>query len=343
MSPLTCRAQPTRGLALLTITTAAALALTACASGSGTDSPTRPPAAASRTSPAPKGAVTPQDAAKIVDNYVKINNRSNATRNEKLLATVEAGQVNVQSRADYIQWKTWPKKDQKKYGAPFDFVNRSYYIPPATTASWFAVTATATTFKSKSLLFFDKVDGTYKLVMAFYANPGEEPIPKIALDRNGLATAVDPAQRTGAFAPAQLSSAYEDLFETGGARQGKQLTPTNVTRTAVKIYQKSKKGTAGGKATKKFFAQHPDHTKVYALRTADGGVLTAFPTAHTQESLIKPRYRSSYDLIPNKIQSLYSATRGPVITDDFQGQALAELTPKSSRVISIEWHLVDAR
>ncbi|MBR8643718.1 hypothetical protein KEF29_41055 [Streptomyces tuirus] len=50
---------------------------------------------------------------------------------------------------------------------------------------------------------------------------------------------------------------------------------------------------------------------VYALRTSDGGVLALFPAAHEQESLLKE-------------------------ADVFEGQGLAELTPKAARITAVD-------
>ncbi|MGW0825230.1 hypothetical protein [Streptomyces sp. NPDC002845] len=329
-----------RQLTVLAIGVTTAVALTACSAASGTDAAEDPSPSASAT---PQGVVTEQAAKQVLDTYENVNNKANSTRNAKLLGTVEAGQLYVQDQADYVQWKTWPKKKQKRYGSPFTYQSRTYYIPAAGTASWFAVEVTASSSKSRGLLFFDKVDGTYKMVMAFYEGDGES-IPKIAVDRYGLATVVDPSKRVGTLAPDQLSPAYEDLFETGGTREGKKLTPTKLTKQAVRVYRDSEKsGTAEGHATKKFFAEDPASKRVYALKTANGAVLASFGTAHTQESLVKSQYRSSYELIPNEVQSLYSATRGALITDTYQGQVLAELTPTSARLTNSEWQHVDSR
>jgi hypothetical protein len=39
----------------------------------------------------------------------------------------------------------------------------------------------------------------------------------------------------------------------------------------------------------------------------------------------------------------WSATRGVLITDVFEGQGLAELTPKSARTTAVDFQHVDAR
>ncbi len=54
---------------------------------------------------------------------------------------------------------------------------------------------------------------------------GEEP-PKLAVDRHGLAEAVDPDTKVGKLAPSEIGAAYEDFLEAGGKKEGKALTST---------------------------------------------------------------------------------------------------------------------
>ncbi|MEU9190816.1 hypothetical protein AB0D14_41235 [Streptomyces sp. NPDC048484] len=204
---------------MLSVTTAAAL--TACGAGSEEDAQTNGDAKAS-ASPIPAGAITAADAEKVVDAYEKANNEANKTQGSRgatLLGTVEAGQVHEQSLADYEQFKTWPKAEQAKYGKPFVYTSREYYIPDAD--RWFAVKATTTGSKSEGLLIFDKVGSRFKMVASVYTED-KTAIPEIAV-QNGLATAVDPSKRVGTLAPNQLGTAFEDLVESGGKKEGQQL------------------------------------------------------------------------------------------------------------------------
>ncbi|MFE9768199.1 hypothetical protein ACFYPC_27400 [Streptomyces sp. NPDC005808] len=314
-----------------------AVALTACGAGSDTGE-------AARASATPQGVVSQATAKKITDNYEKVNNQANAGQDEKLLATVEAGQVYAMDEATYTLFPTWSESDRKAYSKPFYYQDRSYVIPEKGTATWFAVQATANEGDHDSvLLVFDKVDGTYKMVLSLWADDGQ-PLPKLAVDEHGLAEAVDPATKVGPLAPAEVGAAYEDLFATGGTKDGKSLASTELVQQAVKTYQDSStKGTADGIATKRFFAKTPADTSVYALRTADGGVLAMFPTAHNQESLVKEAYRSSRSLVPSDGQSALGAIRGDVITDVLEGQGMAELTATAARITAIGWQQVDSR
>ncbi|WP_406164507.1 hypothetical protein [Streptomyces sp. NBC_00996] len=346
MSRTTTRSQRLHHLALLTVTVATALTLTACGSGGDTDGKAAHTASAS---PTPTGVVTAKAAATALDHYENINNQANKTvKTDKakagtLLRTVEGGQVNAQSLADYELFTTWTAKKQSYYGSGFTYERRKYLIPQAGSASWFAVQATASGSKNESLIIFDKADGTYKVVAAVYAD-GKLPIPKAALDKHGLATAIDPAKRVGALAPDQLSTAFEDLAETGGKKTGGKLASTRATKAAVQLYTDRDKDKNSKYATTKYFATDVKARKVYALRLADGGVLTVFPTAHNQETMLRPPYMSSYKIDPNKEEAVYNSSGRVVITDEFQGQALAQLTPSSKpQVIAREYRMVDSR
>ncbi|MFJ4980833.1 hypothetical protein ACIP6X_36930 [Streptomyces coeruleorubidus] len=319
-------------LAALGATTA--LTLTACGGQAASDS---------GSEDTPQGVVSKAAAKKITDHYEEVNNKANAAQDEKLLGTVEAGQVYAMDKATYTLFETWPKKEQQAYAKPFSYRDREYVIPEKGTATWFAVRAKSSENSENSvLLVFDKVGGTHKMVLSLWAD-GEEP-PKPALDRHGLAEAVDPGAKVGKLAPSDIGAAYADFLETGGKKKGKALTSTKPVENAKKTYQRSStEGAAGGKATERFFAKTPADPSVYALRTADGGVLALFPAAHKQESLLKESYRSIADLVPNDEQSALGATRGALITDVFEGQGLAELTPKSARITAVDFQHVDAR
>jgi hypothetical protein len=331
-----------RRLTLLTLATATALTLSACGSGAGSEDETSASPVVSRTSPAPEGVVTAAAAKRIVDTYVKTNNRANASQDAELLATVEAGQVHEQSTADYEQWDTQSEKEKRDYAAPFFYEKRSYYLPAAGTATWFAVKATSSGgSKAQTLLVFDKVEGAYKMVFAAYA---DEKIPEIAVDQHGLAQAADPADKVGTLAPNQLPSLYEDFFVTGGKKAGKLLASTSATKESLKVYKKARTGDEARFATKRYFTAKPAHPEVYALKLADGGVLAVFPTAHTQELVLKPQFLGSYEIHPNEKEAVYNSAKRSVVTDEFQGQGMAALTPKApGKVIAMEYRMVNSK
>ncbi|MEH0424710.1 hypothetical protein [Streptomyces sp. B21-083] len=331
---------PPRRTVLLSISVLVTAALSACSAGadSGAEGSNQARAVAS---PSPKGAATPQEAAKALDTYEDVNSKANAVQDTELLGTVEAGQVHEQSLADYKQFKTWTKADQKEYEQPFAYGSRKYYTPAE--QSWFAVKATSGASKSEALLIFDKDDGRFKMVAAVYAEENTA-IPEIAVDRHGLATAVTPSTRVGTLAPSQLGAALADLFETGGRKLGSQLATTQVTKESVKYYTDRNKGKNSNWATTAYFSAEPAHSKVYALRMPNGGILAVFPTAHTSEVLLKPPYMGNHQINPSKAEAVYNSTPRAIITDEHQGQALATLTPSGNpSVIAREYRMVDSR
>ncbi|WP_432083980.1 hypothetical protein [Streptomyces sp. WAC 04229] len=331
-----------RRLSLLALGATTALALTACGGGEegGTDTPTRSEDAA------PKALITEQAAKKVVDTYELTNNRANAKRDAKLLSTVEWAQVHEQSKADYKQWETWPEKEQKEYTAPFSYENREYLIPSADSgATWFAVKARSSEDPKGegALIVFDKVGGTFKVTMAVYAD--DAPIPEIAVDKNGLVSPADPSARVGSLAPDQLGAVYEDFFETGGKKKAADaFVSTKTSKGSIDVYRDGPDDDVKKFATEKYFAKDPAHPKVYALKLANGGTLALFPTAHTQELMLKPRYMSSFDITPTEEEGLYDSSKRDVVTDEFQGQGLAVLDPKGKpRVTAVEYRMVDSR
>ncbi|KPI01073.1 hypothetical protein OK074_5653, partial [Actinobacteria bacterium OK074] len=265
-----------------------------------------------------KGAVTRAEAAKIVDNYVAVNNEANATRNANLLATVEGGQLNAQSTADYRTFATWTKTDQDAYAKPFSYTDRTYYIPAG--EGWFAVEARASGSKDPALLVFDREGGAggWKAMAAVYMDGAS--VPAIAVGADGLATAVDPSKRVGALAPDEVSAAYEDLFATGGTTTGRSLSLTNsVAKDAIKIYQERDSGTDSAYATKSYAAAKVVRDTVYALRLKDGGAVAVLPTAHTSTYALKPQYEPSFQITPTEEEGVFDPAKRGAVVDTFQG------------------------
>ncbi|WP_210581965.1 hypothetical protein [Streptomyces sp. GESEQ-4] len=140
--------------------------------------------------------------------------------------------------------------------------------------------------------------------------------------------------------PNQLGNAFEDLVETGGKKEGQRLAPT---KEFTKIYTNRTKVKEASFATVKHFDGKPAHPKVYALRLADGGVLALFPSAYTIEYLHK-RFMNGGRIIPGPAEAVYNSEQRPLITDEYQGQALATLTPTGKpKVLTHRYTMVNSR
>lgn len=337
-----------RPLALTALSAAAALALGACDAVPDTGSSGSPTPSASST-PAPKGAISKAAAQQVVDHFQAANNAANAARDAQLLGSVETGVPYAQDQGVYKQWKTWTAKKQKTYSSPFTYENRQYIIPAAP-ATWFAITATSSDGdKSRGVFVFDKASGgPYKMSGAVWLGR-KTTLPKIAVDRHGLAESVDPTQQVGALTPNQLRTAYEDLWETGGAQEGEKLASTAETKEAINSYRHYKAhGTGKDDQTGKniadswFVAAEPASSTVYALRLANGGVLVVAGTAHTQKTVVKPQYPNGYLHAGEAQIALGADGSGEIyaINDTYQGQLLAALTRQSAQVIDGEWEQV---
>ncbi|MEU1107033.1 hypothetical protein ABZ408_39760 [Streptomyces tibetensis] len=156
---------------------------------------------------------------------------------------------------------------------------------------------------------------------------GDGPLPKIALKKHGLVTAVDPAKKVGALAPNDLDTAFEDLFATGGKKEGKDLASTKPAKESIGYYEKRNSGELATQATVRYFRVQPKYQKVYAMKTADGSVAAIFGTAHTIETLLKPAYMSAADLVPGGKQAVST----PVKAEDHHRRVPGPGTGRDAR------------
>ncbi|MER7688282.1 hypothetical protein [Streptomyces sp. NPDC097610] len=323
--------RPLHALSLLAVVTAALLS--GCASG-GTpahDSPTSAPP----TSAPPRGVVTRAEADKILDHYQEVNNKANKSRDASLLATVEAGQLYARSKADYEQFDTLSAKDKKQAGEPFTFTQRTFYIPAA--GNWFAAEA-STTGKNHTFMVFEKsadTGDTWKKVISLFP---QQALPAPAA-KDGLVEPADSNTTVGLLAPANVTDAVEDLFATGGTKDGSKLSRNDNAKSILTTY-KERGDSLGSQATVNFFPATPLHEKVYTLRTG-AGVLVIAPLAHKEESLVK---NSGLQITPGKTESVYNRTPRAVVADSFQGEAVVHLSLQGKpEILDYRYAMVDSR
>ncbi|MFC8438234.1 hypothetical protein ACFUJT_08545 [Streptomyces griseoincarnatus] len=311
----------------------AAAVLSGCVGG-GTnthESPAKPSPTSS-----PNGTVTRAEADQILDRYQKINNKANETRDASLLATVEAGQLYARSKAGYEQFSTLSAEEKKEFATPFHFTRRAFYIPP--TGNWFAATAT-TDGTNQTFMIFEKsahTGGTWKKVFSLFPSKAL-PTPKT---NDGLAIPAAPDTPVGALPPSRVTDAVEDLFTSGGTKDGRTLSHANGnTKRILKTY-KDRSDALGPQATVNFFPITPTHSTIYTLTTSSG-VLVIAPLAHKQESLVK---NSGLQIIPGKTEAVYNKTPRPLVVDSFQGETVVHLPHQGKpEILDYRYTMVDSR
>lgn len=314
---------------------AAAAALSGCASD-GTSTHDGPASAPATATTAPRGVVTRAEADQIVDHYQEINNKANKTLDASLLATVEAGQLYARSKADYEQFGTLSAKEKKDYGTPFYFTRRSFYIPP--TGNWFAATASTNGTNHTFMIFEKSADtgGTWKKVISLFP---QQPLPT-PQTKGGLAVPADADTPVGNLAPSGVTNAVEDLFASGGTKDGSKLSHANDNAKAILKTYKERGAHLGSQATVNFFPITPTHDKTYTLTTSSG-VLAITSLAHKEETLVT---NAGLQITPGKTESVYNKTPRAVVVDSFQGETVVHL-PRQGKpeILDYRYALVDSR
>ncbi|MFD0501483.1 hypothetical protein [Streptomyces rhizosphaericus] len=267
----------------------------------------------------------------ILDHYQEVNNRANATRDASLLATVEAGQLYAQSKAELEQFDTFSSKKKKEYRTPFFFTKRAFYIPAH--GNWFA--ASAQSGKYRMLMVFEKTGRSWKKVASLLSDR-DFPLPEI---KDGLALTADPKQPSGALSPDGVTSAVEDLFATGGRKDGRSFSDSPDSRAILKTYRQ-RNDALGSQARVNFVPAIPRHPTVYALRTRTG-VLAIAPLAHKEVRVVK---QANLQITPGEAESVYQSRPRPQVVTEFQGCTVVNL-PAYSRptILAYQYGLVNSR
>ncbi|MFR0359217.1 hypothetical protein [Streptomyces sediminimaris] len=263
--------------------------MTAC---STTDSATEHSDAA----PAERPLLTKAEANKTVDTYQKANNQANTRRSPALMARAEGGAVLAMDQAYFTQIPGLDKSDVADNLAPFVYVNRTFYIPPASSkADWFLVRARSAHLthgkpgklwsKDIRFLVFKRSGNGWRMVVArdfFGADVAKA--PHIALDRAGLLKIAAPDTKIGETAPSQLPDLVTDLWVTGGSRT--PLADTAALRTG-RSWHAQRNENMGDHAWVDFKKTTPYAGDVFAAKTTDGGALVLSDSAVDETFLAK--------------------------------------------------------
>ncbi|WP_037911722.1 hypothetical protein [Actinacidiphila yeochonensis] len=343
------RTPSTASASLLTAAAAAAsLVLVAgCSSSSGSAaSPSASSAAKATSAAAEQPLLRAGEADKVVDTYQSLNNQANARRSLALMAKADGGAMLAADKGYFTQL---PKLDQKEVAenlAPFAYVQRSFFIPPASAkADWFVMKAAladlkdgkagapATTFTR--FLVFQHLSGGWRAVAAGdFSGDEQKDIPALALDRSGLATVVAPAARIGTSTPSGLASAVADLYATGGEKS--DLAKTKERDDAISVHT-DRGNQMDDHAYADYKAARPPVGATFAVRTADGGALVLSDSAVDETVLAKDL--SAYVTLGKSLQPFVkngSAHMEQVVQHDMQSQIGVVTRSGSTSVYGID-------
>jgi hypothetical protein len=280
-----------------TATACLALAATACESSTGSPAPKHTSTRASAT-PSPRPTATPaldrQAALELIRRYSQVNNQANARDNARLLDTVEDDALFAMSVGGYKQDSGSPAKDRKTYKPwSYDTASARLYIPKflSGTPRWFAAGLTETGTKYQSLVVFaQQSDRSWQMVLA--PDLDGMPLPDIALDAQGYATAVAAdGSGTPGFDAGKLRTGITDNYATGGKNSGAQFfTPTPASRRQTGIHDKDVHR-LGKKGSTAFAAANNVWNTAYGLKTAGGGAVLLFAHTHTQTDTLAPGWQ----------------------------------------------------
>ena len=324
-----------RRTASTTLLAAASLAFVAgCSSSSGSASSPSDPKATQSTNAtkaaAEKPLISVSEANKVVDTYQKLNNQANAQRSVTLMAQAEDGAMLAADKGYFTQL---PKLDPKEVAsnlAPFVYVQRSFFIPPASArADWFLMKARFADLKdgkpaapsstyTRFMVFRHTGGGWRAVAAAGFSGDEQKDMPDLALDQQGLATVAAPTTKIGAIAPADLAGLVTDLYTTGGDR--KVLAKTKERDGAISVW--ANRGVhLDAHAYATYAAARPHVGATYAMRTADGGVLVLSDSAVDETVLAKDL--NSYVTLGKSLQPFVkngSAHMNQVVQHDLQSQ-----------------------
>lgn len=246
--------------------------------------------------PAGRPLLTKAEANKAVDAYQKVNNEANSQRSASLMARAEGGAVLAMDQAYLTQIPALDKKDVADNLAPFVYVNRTFYIPPAASnADWFLVRTQGAQLTHgkpgklwskdiRFLVFKRSGDGWRMVVARDFAGAELAKVPHIALDSGGLMKLADPDARIGRTAPSRLPELVTDLWVTGGSDT--PLADTAARRIG-RSWHTERTDNLGGHAWVDFKRAAPHPGDVFAAKTADGGALVLSDSAVDETFLAK--------------------------------------------------------
>ncbi|MFW6690807.1 hypothetical protein [Streptomyces sp. MAR4 CNX-425] len=314
----------------------ALLLATACSGGSDDDADDRGDDAAG-----PRPVISESRARTVLENYVEANNAANAALDRETLGEVEGGALFQQSRAQYRQYPTFEKKYQKLYKKPFRYLadKAEYHIPAR--GDWYMVDAPVAgpgfDEGDRSLLVFERAGDTWKNV----ASVGiQGRLPEVARGEGGLPTVLPAGAEVGTTALDGLDDAVNDLYISGGKKDGRILADSEVRKNMVKDYTTRRdwiRPEHDGFFETEFESENrkwddaykPAFPDVYALRTADGGALAVF---NSYDARVDFATRPGFHIIPGDATRLYVKEKEPLGVREYYAVQNAAHVPAEGKV-----------
>jgi hypothetical protein len=316
---------------------AALLLATACSGGSDDDT-----GDAGEKTAKSRPVISEAQARKVLQHYVETNNAANAELDREALGEIEGGALLQQSQAQYRHYPTYETKDQKRYKKPFHYLadEAEYYIPAR--GDWYMVNAPVEgpgfDKGDRRLLVFERADGDTWKNVATVGIQGR--LPEVARGEGGLPTVVPADAEVGTTALDGLDDAVNDLFITGGKKDGKLLADSEVRKDMVEDHTTRRdwiRPEHDGYFETEFESENrkwdesykPAFPDVYALRTADGGALTVF---NSYDARVDFATRPGFHIIPGDAAKLYVKEKEPLGVREYYAVQNAAHVPDSGKV-----------
>ncbi len=280
-------------------------------------------------------AITPLLAEQAVDRYERISNEAHGAGEVERLAEAEAGSQLQRDTARLT--KREALEPDAAYTDVF-FEEREYYIP-AGGEPWFLVSAvsSADPDRHQRLLTFAERGDQWKLVSALEVLEGDE-VPEIEVDGEGMAEAVSAEDDSLLISPAAVTDHVEGTWEKRGEPQDDVLADTPAFDD---LRDEAGREPEDPQIAREYERAAPEHSEVYALRTAGGGVLAIVPLGHTMTEAVRD---SNANLVPSEEAAVFGVTAQPSITSTYRGEGAAYLPPGDHRVqlVTYEYEMTDA-
>lgn len=240
-----------------------------------------------------------------------------------------------------------PKADRDKYKPwSYNLDRTAVYIPRVAAGQqrWFAaVTYSAKNDKYPRLLVMaEQTTKRWEMVSSVDLDDKKQ-LPKIALDAEGYATALDATSTRNVAAPVDvLRAGVGDNFATGGDMSGKKVFATTKTSARqIKVHDKTIHK-FGSRGTTVFSSAAPEFTDSYALKTADGSALVVFAHTHTQRDAVA----AGPEIVPGKDDRAWLGTSNRsyfTYTFTCSDVATVPTTPGKTALLGYTCRRTDAR